>query len=61
MLATVQRTPLLKLIIAWNNETMGVDSSCPANEYVNGDDDLPVCFELNDNDFFSTSWPAINY
>ena len=33
------------------NETMGVDSSCPANEYVNGDDDLPVCFELNDNDW----------
>ena len=36
------KTPLLKLIIVYMelqgliDETMGVDSSCPANEYVNG-------------------------
>ena len=33
------------------DETMGIDPSCPANEYVNGDDDLPVCVDLNDNDW----------
>ena len=30
---------------------MGVDLSCPANEYMNADDDLPVCVDPNDNDW----------
>jgi hypothetical protein len=30
---------------------MGLNQSCPASEYVHGDDDLPVCFDSNDDNW----------
>ena len=33
------------------DETMGPDQSCPATEYVRGDEDLSVCVDLNGNDW----------
>ena len=35
------------------DKTMPTDGKCNADEYLNGDDDLPVCMELNDD-----SWEA---
>ena len=38
------------------DKTMGVHEACPLEEYVNGDGDLPVCLDVDENSWENTSW-----